>query len=128
MTEKLPRRTRNLRNRGPYSTRRLVELSRTWNFHSDADDLEDDNGEPSINRACRHLMEQLCCWRDAHGITDPWRSQETMRVRVSDVSLILDEFRRLARLEHDIIIAMGPPAIENRWNKRTGKHEPWEEV
>lgn len=95
----------------PYSVSRLVNMSRTWDFQSDVDDIPDcDDGEPRMARAARRVGEYLRGWRDTHGPNDdPWFDKSFDTFRVADVALLYSEYTRLARLEDRVQSALGPP-------------------
>jgi hypothetical protein len=62
----------------PFDNDRLLELCRTWDFHSDVEDLADcDDGEPRFACAYRRIWEYMEAWRDHHGAgDDPWFDEE----------------------------------------------------
>ncbi len=109
----------------PYSIERLVRLCRIWNFQSDAEDLPDEpNGEPRAALACRRLMEWMRARRDDRDATyEPWADDSLAEFRVSDVSIILDEYRRLSRLADRVQDALGPPSVQMRWNRKLRRLE-----
>ena len=109
----------------PYSIERLTRLCRTWNFQSDAEDLPDEpNGEPRLALACRRLTEWMRARRDDRdAMYDPWADNSLAEFRVSDLSIILEEYRRLARLERRVQDALGPPTQTMRFNRKTGRVE-----
>jgi hypothetical protein len=99
----------------PWSVPRLVERCRTWSFHGDVDDLPDEeDGTPQLAAAYRRLTETLPERQDAQGEAhgtkyELWFDDTEMPFRISDVAIIIDECRRLNRLERKIIHALGPP-------------------
>ena len=99
----------------PYSIERLTRLCRTWDFRSEAEDLPDEpNGEPRVALACRRLMERIRNRRDDRDATyEPWADDSLAEFRVSDVSIILDEYRRLSRLADRVQDALGPPDADD---------------
>jgi hypothetical protein len=109
----------------PYSIERLTRLCRTWDFLSDAEDLPDEpNGEPRVALACRRLMEWIRNRRDDRDATyEPWEDDSLAEFRVSDVSIILDEYRRLSRLADRVQDALGPPSVQMRWNRKLRRME-----
>ena len=85
----------------PYSAKRLLELCRAWSFESEVSELPDcDDGEPRECCAARRLKAALNIWRDQHDADDdPWFDETKQLFHVCDVAIILDECRRLWRLE-----------------------------
>jgi hypothetical protein len=86
--------------RPPYDPARLVRLSETWDFQSDAEETPDcDDGEPRLFRASRRIKAQLRVWRDAHGPDDdPWFDESLVQFHMADVALLYSEVCRLWRL------------------------------
>jgi hypothetical protein len=108
----------------PYDAARLLRMCRTWSFHSDADDLpEEDTGEPRLNLAVRRIITALRARAEAQGVdySGTWWDDAELPFRISDVAIILDEYARLCRLERRVQDALGPPARMMVW--RRGKFE-----
>jgi hypothetical protein len=101
--------------RKPWSVFRLVSLSQTWSFESDAAELADEpDGEPRVVKAIRRVGTALREHQDAQGVDYgcTWRDERTMAFHISDVAILLDEYRRLCVLEDKVIRAMGPPTMD----------------
>jgi len=42
---------------------------------------------------------------------------------VGDIAVVFEEYKRLSRLEEKVVTAMGPPAKQMRYNRKTGEME-----
>lgn len=108
----------------PFNVARLVRLCRTWDFGSELDELEGDDGEPFSCRAIRRTKEAMRTWRDGHEPdADPLFDDSMRKFHVNDVAALLYECRRLSRLERRVLDALGPPYETHRLNRKTGKME-----
>src|SRR5262249_55915618 len=99
----------------PWSVSRLVRLCQTWSFDSDVRELPDDDhtGEPRCAKAFRRIQGALREHEEAQGVDyrGTWRDDRMMGFHISDVAMILDEYRRLTVFEDRVITAMGPPLV-----------------
>lgn len=114
----------------PYSVGRLLRLCRMWDFSSEAYDLPDcDDGEPKMARAQRRVSEYFRQWRNRHEPdADPFFDEGVTEFHICDVAILIDECRRLWRLEEKVQLALGPPVKMMQFNKKTGKFEQYDEV
>ena len=108
----------------PYSLKRLLRMIDGWTFHSDYDDLEENNGELSLSRAHHQINQALRTRRDSGpALYDPIGDEKQALFHVNDVAIIIARLRELEHLEHQLILAIGPACHEQRFNKKTGKFE-----
>jgi hypothetical protein len=109
----------------PYSIQRLLRMIAGWTFHSDYDDLEEqDTGEPSLRRALRRINQALRARRDGKSASyDPIDDEEQALFHVNDVALVVARWQELEHLEAQLKLATGPPCNEQRFNRKTGKFE-----
>lgn len=117
----------------PYSKERLLRLCKTWSFTSDVQEElnerypdDDDPRSHANSRACRRVMEAMAEWRDHHQPDDdPIFDESLQPFHICDVAILVEECRRLWRLERRMRLALGPPCRESRWNDKIGKFEDW---
>jgi hypothetical protein len=92
-----------------YDDERFLRLAHTWSLTSDERIRE------RLRARADELGAQAHVWDD---------ETEARGFTYSDVAMILDEARRLWRLERRIERAAGPPTRTLIFNRKTGKLEP----
>jgi hypothetical protein len=107
----------------PYSRTRFQRYLDTKNDHSDYEQLEENNGEPSLARAHRRIKQALRARRDRRSSGyDPIFDTERIEFHVNDVALLQARLELAHWLER-FDLALGPPVSEQRFNRKTGKFE-----